>query len=145
MVAMFILDSSHLVYFRNCMNLFHTPWYCFTVENLWILLNILSIGSLWMPKVIKACLIVSTREGRRRENWDEWLFPRLLSGTGEGTGKEGNVGGTGLWGWGTKRSLDNVELLESPGLWTDVALGPLEGGLLWAERRIGSPRDANPS
>ena len=95
-IAMFILDSSHLVYFRNCMNLFHTAWYCLTVENLWILLNILLIGSFWMPKAIRACLIVSTREGRRRENWGGRPFPWLLSETGEVTGEEGNAWGTGL-------------------------------------------------
>ena len=71
MVGIFMFSSLHLVLIKNCMNLFHTPWYCFTVEYLCTLLKILSIGSLSTPRAMRACLIVSTREGRRRENWDE--------------------------------------------------------------------------
>ena len=74
-MGMFILDSLHLVCFKNCMNLFHTPWYCLTVENLCILLNLLLIGSILIPRAIKAFLIVSTREGSRRENWGGRPFP----------------------------------------------------------------------
>ena len=71
----FILNSLHLIRFKNCMNLFHIPWYCLTVENLCILLNILLIGSILIPRAIKAFLIVSTREGSKRENWGGRPFP----------------------------------------------------------------------
>ena len=76
-IGIFIVDSLHLVRFKNCMNLSHTPWYCLTVENLCILLKILLIGSSFTPRAIKAFFIVSTCEGSKRENWGGRPFPWL--------------------------------------------------------------------
>ena len=113
-IAIFSLDSLHLVLDKNCMNLVQIPWYCLTVENLCILLNILLIGSTLIPRAIKAFLIVSTREGSKRENWGGRPFPRLSSETGEATGEGGNDRDIGLSGWGTMRKLASEGLLGFP-------------------------------